>query len=322
MTQPRKTLISICDTPYYHITSRCVRRSFLCGYDQYTHTNYEHRRQWIVERIRLLSSLFAIDIAAYAIMSNHYHLVIKLCPTQVDSWTQREVIERWTHLFKGPLLVQRWLTSQSMTEIEHHAVSEIAEAWRARLTDLSWFMKCLNEPIARQANKEDECTGHFWESRYKSQALRTEGALLTCMAYVELNPIRANMATTLENSDYTSLQERITPTVNRHDALTPAIETHIQQPLSFTLKPLLPFDGNITAEHQGGIPFAFYDYLTLVDWSGRAIRDDKAGHIPAILPPILARLGLTDTDWLENAQHFEARYRKQFAARPQQPQTG
>ena len=84
MTRQRKELVSIDDTPYYYVTSRCVRRTYLCGFDSHISTSYEHRRQWIVERIRLLSSVFAIDIAAYAVMSNHYHLVIKLSPEQAD----------------------------------------------------------------------------------------------------------------------------------------------------------------------------------------------------------------------------------------------
>ena len=108
MTRPRKELISLADTPYYHITSRCVRRAFLCGVDHYSGQNYEHRRQWVVDRIRLLSSLFAIDICAYAIMSNHYHLVLKMCPEQLEGLSDDDIIERWCALFKGPLLIQNY----------------------------------------------------------------------------------------------------------------------------------------------------------------------------------------------------------------------
>ena len=211
MTRPRKELISISDTPYYHIVSRCVRRAFLCGFDNTSQRDYEHRRQWIENRIRLLSSLFGIDICAYAVLSNHYHIVVKLDPQQNVAWSHQEIITRWTSLYKGPLLIQRQQQGASLSPAEQQTVSDIIEVWRHRLTDLSWFMKCLNEPIAREANKEDNCTGHFWESRYKSQALLSEEALLSCMAYVDLNPVRACMADTPETSEYTSIKERIKP---------------------------------------------------------------------------------------------------------------
>jgi hypothetical protein len=88
-------------------------------------------------------------------------------------------------------------------------VESSAEIYKKRLTDISWFMRSLNEPIARQANKEDKCTGHFWEGRFKSQALLDEGALLSCMAYVDLNPVRSRVADTPAQSDFTSIQLRI-----------------------------------------------------------------------------------------------------------------
>jgi hypothetical protein len=108
MTRPRKALISLADTPYYHITSRCVRRAFLCGFDHYSGKDYEHRRQWVVDRIRLLASLFAIDVCAYAVMNNHYHLVLKICPEQIEALSDGDVMDRWCALFKGPLIIQRY----------------------------------------------------------------------------------------------------------------------------------------------------------------------------------------------------------------------
>ena len=171
-------------------------------------------------------------------------------------------------------------------------------------------------------NKEDNCTGHFWESRYKSQALRTEAALLTCMAYVELNPIRAKMANTPEDSDYTSLQERITPTFHLNEAISTAIQQQTLQQFNHPLKPLLAFEGNTTTQIPIGIPFLLMDYLTLVDWTGRTIRADRAGHIPEALSPILERLGLSDTDWLNHTQQFEAHYRRHFARKIKSPLTG
>ena len=125
MTRPRKELISLADTPYYHITSRCVRRAFLCGVDHYSGQSYEHRRQWIVDRIRLLSSLFAIDICAYAIMSNHYHLVLKVCPEQLDELSDNDIIERWCALFKGPLLIQNYLGGGDLKPYEQSAIADI-----------------------------------------------------------------------------------------------------------------------------------------------------------------------------------------------------
>ncbi len=131
MTRPRKEQVCVESTPYYHLTSRCVRRTFLCGIDHTTGKNYEHRRQWIENRIRLLSSLFTVDLCAYAVMSNHYHITVKLCPEQADNWTDHEVIERWTSLFKGPLLVRRWHAGEPLLAAELAVVSEFIACYRA-----------------------------------------------------------------------------------------------------------------------------------------------------------------------------------------------
>ena len=307
MTQPRKRLISPQHTPYYHLVSRCVRRAFLCGEDHHTGKCYEHRRHWIANRIRLLSTLFAVDICSYAVMSNHYHLVVKLGST--DQWSQSDIIQRWLTLFKGPLIVQNRMAGKPLTKAELDTVDDIVEVWRERLQSLSWFMKCLNEPIAREANKEDGCRGHFWESRFKSQALLSDNALLSCMAYVDLNPIRAKMATTPETSDYTSIQERIHPQFDLADAIK---GQHLTGKVELPIKPLLNFDQVITREKENGIPFRFTDYLELIDWSGRAIVTNKRGSIPQGLPPVLTRLGIKLDNWLIDCQQFEGLYRRRF----------
>jgi REP element-mobilizing transposase RayT len=265
MPEPRYRQISVEDTPYYHCISRCVRRAFLCGSDSVTGFDFEHRRQWIVDRIKLLCSVFAVDLCAYAIMSNHYHIVVRINADEVDQWSDEEVAQRWMQIFSGPLLMHQYLTNANLTESELTRVADLFASWRERLADLSWFMRCINEPIARLANAEDHCTGRFWEGRFKSQALLDERALLACMAYVDLNPIRANIAKTPELSDYTSIQERV------------------KQPRSGYLRPF-------EEKEENGIPFKLKDYLELVDWAGREIKLNKRGYIPASAPPILVRL--------------------------------
>lgn len=307
MTRPRKQLVSPSDTPFYHCVSRCVRRAFLCGTDSVTGQNYEHRRQWVEDRIRLLSTLFAIDICAYSVMSNHYHLVVKI--NSSADWSDQDVMDRWLTLYKGPILVQRFRNGEALGQAERETVSQILEVWRKRLQDLSWFMKNLNEPIARMANAEDNCTGHFWESRFKSQALLTEEALLSCMAYVDLNPIRAGMTKTPETSDHTSIRERINPTFNLSDAIK---DQCLTSSIDALIKPLLPFIDVIKPTEQQGLPYSFSDYLQLVDWSGRAVRDNKRGAIPSNLSLILARLNIPPDQWLISSQHFEKIVHQRF----------
>ena len=174
--------------------------------------------------------------------------------------------------------------------------------WQQRLGSISWFMRCLNEEIARKANKEDQCKGAFWEGRFKSQALLDEQALLSCMMYVDLNPIRAGVTPSLEQSDFTSIQQRIR---EYHQVKASSSK---KEPSNVNPFQLLPFVG---AEHQtkkAGINFAFADYLELIDWTGRCIRNDKKGFIASSQPKILQQLGITADAWLEHSEQFMERY--------------
>ena len=224
MTRPRSAQVSLDDTLYYHCIARCVRRAFLCGEDTYSGQNFDHRRDWLVDRIKWQARLFAIDICAYAIMSNHYHLVVRVDREGASAWSDREVIERWCQVFRGPLLIQSYLAGEELGTAQRETVSDIVAVWRERLTNISWFMRCLNEFIARQANREDHCKGRFWEGRFKSQALLDTRALLSCMVYVDLNPIRAGIATDLPGSDFTSVRERLWQVAEQDRQQQPGIE--------------------------------------------------------------------------------------------------
>ena len=162
MPKPRYAQVSLEATPYYHCISRCVRRAFLCGIDTQTGNNYEHRRQLIEDKIHELSNIFAIDVCAYAVMSNHYHLVLHINKPQAEHWTLAYVIEQWYLLFNGTLYSQRYAKGEHLLKSELTILTEHVNTWRKQLMDISWFMRVLNETIARTANKEDQCTGRFW----------------------------------------------------------------------------------------------------------------------------------------------------------------
>jgi len=294
MPQARYRLIDTATTPYYHCVSRCVRRAFLCGMDRLTGKNFDHRKQWILDRVRLLSSVYAVDVCAYAIMSNHFHLVLFVDTKRAEQWSFDETIDRWLQLFKGPPVARKYKAGETLTKWEQDALASWVDVWRDRLADISWYMRCLNETIARMANAEDECTGRFWEGRFKSQALLEEAAVVSCMAYVDLNPIRAGLSSTLEDSDFTSIRERLLQ-FGRKGA---------SQRDNAWLRPL----GGQGIRADRAVPIRLQDYFALVDWTGRAIHQDKRGAIPANVKPILRRLGVVEENWVTNTQHFGNRF--------------
>jgi REP element-mobilizing transposase RayT len=299
MPKPRYTQVSLEATPYYHCVSRCVRRAFLCGTDANTGQSFEHRRQWIEDKLLDIGQHFAIDICAYAIMSNHYHVVLYIDKEQADNWNRDDVIDHWHRLFSGNLISQRYAKNESLSKVELKVLDECVSTWRERLMDISWFMRVLNERIAREANAEDNCTGRFWEGRFKSQTLLDEAALATCMAYVDLNPIRAKMDNTPETSDHTSIKQRIEKA------------QHVNHPnhLKQQVRELMPFAGNPRKHMPKGLPFQLTDYLELVDWSGRIIRTNKRGAIAEDTPPILQRLNIDPEHWIYLTQHYESSFK-------------
>ena len=250
-----------------------------------------------------LASLFYIDIAAFAVMSNHYHIVLHVDKDQAVKADPKDIVRRWHQIYKPKEVSEKYLNDQHLEPHELNQIDVLIDTWRSRLYDISWYMKVLNENISKRANKEDQCSGHFWESRFKSQALLDEKAILSAMAYADLNPIRAAMADTPENSDHTSIQMRI-EYWKQNASQTIANSDETKQPNS-----LLPFAGNHRQPMPKGLIFNLIDYIELIDWTGRVIRDDKRGAIPQSALPILQRLNIPEHHWIELTQNFEQRFK-------------
>lgn len=210
MAIPRRELVDPDNPIFYHLVSRCVRRAWLCGFDRGERRDYSHRKNWLIERLNTLGKAFSVDIYAYAIMSNHFHLVIYYDPKAPKTWSDAEVADRW--LSVCPPRMKDGTVDSGLLEMRRAALlsdPNTAERIRGKLGSLSLFMKLLKQPIARRANLEDEVSGHFFEQRFYSSPLLCNDSVKSAMAYVDLNPIRAKIAKSIAESKHTSIYERI-----------------------------------------------------------------------------------------------------------------
>ncbi|GIW98774.1 MAG: hypothetical protein KatS3mg111_2107 [Pirellulaceae bacterium] len=192
-----------------HCVQRCVRRAFLAGVDPLSGQDYSYRREWIRRRLEALASVFGIDVLTYAIMSNHLHVILRTRPDVVAQWSDREVAIRWLRLFPGHRLEEHLGEPTDSDVAALLADPQRLDTVRRRLSDISWLMRALCEPIARMANRQDDVTGRFWEGRFKAQRLTDEAGLLACAMYVDLNPVRAAMASQPSQAPFTSAYDRI-----------------------------------------------------------------------------------------------------------------
>jgi hypothetical protein len=140
--------------------------------DKFTGQSYEHRRAWVEERLLFLSSVFAIDICAFAVISNHTHLVVCVDKDMADSWSMKEAVRRWHQLYQGTLLSQKYQRENTLSKSEMISLEETLTIYRQRLYDISWLMRNLNEHMAREANKEDGCTGRLYSLPSMALTLR------------------------------------------------------------------------------------------------------------------------------------------------------
>ncbi|MCK7595612.1 hypothetical protein [Pseudomarimonas salicorniae] len=286
MGYPRSLLVSPGAPGTFHCVSRCVRRAFLCGRDPLSGRCFDHRKDWIEARLHELAGVFSISVLAYAVMSNHVHVALRVEPEHAASWSDEEVAERWVRLFPARVdgVIDREACRRKAWVLTGNA--ERISLLRQRLADLSWFMRCLSEPLARLANGEDRCTGRFWEGRFRCQALLDDEAVLACMAYVDLNPVRAGVADDLPGSAYTSIKQRLGKSHDRGES------------------PLREVAGPAAI---GFLPISEQDYIRLVDWAGRQLAPGKRGVIDECAPPVLpARLD--PNAWLAKVSGIESRF--------------
>ena len=337
-----------------HLVQRCIRRAYLAGVDVVSGKNFEHRREWIRCRMERLASVFGVDVLTYAILSNHMHVIIRTRPDVIADWSNSEVALRWLRVFPGRRIDEQLAdpTSNDVETLANNA--ERIQAIRARLSNPSWFMKALCEPIARLANKQDEATGHFWEGRFKALAITDEAGLLACSMYVDLNPIRAAMAQTPEESVHTSAYDRIKSlqgaTIPSAAAELVAIETsdagrvlrtstpeQLRKMNAASKKhrgPSIPRDAwlspltinershsgpqlsstGVRASDKGFLSLDLRDYLTLLDWTGRQRGSAQKADIPKELDPILKRIGIDGRMWVDLVWRFKKYFGRSGAA--------
>ncbi len=337
-----------------HCVQRCVRRAFLTGFDKESGKDYQYRREWIRERMEKLASVFGIDCLTYAILSNHLHVVLRSRPDVVAAWTDKQVALRWLQIFPGKRIDDQ-LGDPTTVDVETLATDKdrLADI-RVRLSDISWYMRALCEPIARIANKEDQCTGSFWEGRFKPTRILDEASLLACCMYVELNPIRAAMAESLEDSHFTSVFDRIggmkgkkiassavsMRALSREEAIKLAKNTTLKQRALLRkearkhkgpsilrdawLSPLTLNErgavgpavskSGLRPSDKGFLSISQEDYLALLDWTGRDGKPGKQGKVPEELAPVLQRLGIEGSMWSELVWHYKRYFGKSPSA--------
>ena len=265
MTLPRSQLIDRENGGWHHVVSRCVRRAWLLGEDSRSGLDFSHRRGWIEERMLALSEVFTVRVYGYAMMSNHFHVALEYRPRDALALTEEEVARRWLRVFPPGSAEHLEAAVEALTgDPERLAVL------RARLADLSWFMRCLNEQIARRANREDGCTGRLWEGRFhSSKPLKSLRAVHACMAYVDLNPLRAGATSGVaEAGERTSVRRRVEESGRDGGKLEEALAP-------------MRLDGEVSRVYTApptSLEVRLSTYLEHLEWTARIDLERRAGR--------------------------------------------
>jgi len=305
----------------FHTVSKVTRGGRLFGIDPLTGKDFSHRKAWIEKLIKHFAGQFAIDVLSFSVMSNHHHQLLRSRPDVAKTWDDTEVARRW--LMICPKRKDENNNPMDPLESELDVIRNNpakVEEIRVRLSDVSWWMRLINQDVAQKANKEDDASGRFFEDRFKGIPVIDEATVLACSVYVDLNWIRACMADTIEQSDFTSGQRRF-QALKAHRELfegfggNSAVAQRLKLADSF-LAPVnlceatespgpIPSVSDDRCSDKGFVPMTAEAYLELVDWSARQVASGKPGSTPTSLPPVLERLGLKPTVWLKLVKNFD-----------------
>lgn len=291
-----------------HLIARVVRRCFLFGEDPVTKKNFDHRKIWIEDQLKLQASQFGIDIISFSVMSNHFHQILRSRPDVVETWGNAEVARRWLILCPKRKNAQGRPLEPTQKEIDAIANSPVeASKIRTRLSDISWWMRILCQKIGTRANQDDKENGRFFQGRFKAVRLLDDEAILACSTYVDLNPIRASMAKSIEKSEFTSGKLRFqTANCTAISAATSADSFLSPIELKSAKNEFgpKPSKSKKRCSDKGVLPLSALDYLQLLDTTARMHRSDKVGFTPGGLAPLLERLGIEVSDWQRLTKDF------------------
>ena len=320
MTRARRCEVFDADTVgVYHCFNRIVRRSYLCGFDPRTGIDYSHRREWLYQRLKSLAKHFAIDVLGYAILSNHYHLILRNRPDLVQRMSDEQVVRAWLKICPSRGQRCRGL-SRDPNDAEIHAEQSRAnrvQELRMRLSNPSWLIRQLSQYMGIRCNAEDQIRGHFWESRFGMRRLLDEAAVLACLAYVDLNPVRASMVGSIEDYPHVSIGERLRAldddAVDTSSWLAPlelagqCDGTSVTVVNRLSRKQLAEILDNSSSTELGSLPMKLEDYAELLRWLASQHRGDGTTALCRV-PSILTKLKLDPVGFSSSANQFGRRF--------------
>ncbi|MGZ3380943.1 MAG: transposase [Isosphaeraceae bacterium] len=305
MTIARAHLVDASVTRWYHCVLRCVRRADLLGEGKFD------RKRWIERRLQELAQIFSVTVAAFAVLDDRLHVLVRLDPDVAKRWSNDDVVRRWARLspprdkYRQPTPVSDgWVKSQRRDS------RGVATA-RERLQSLSWFMKCLKEPLSRLANREEQTRGAFFEGRFKSVAIIDEEALIVTCAYIDMLPVATGIAKTAEAGKHTSIRQRVKHVKAQGGArdLNAARRGSVSGSKATAGREeglwLCPIEDRrrLDSSREGMVEgFSLGNYLLLLEYTGRLFREGEAA-VSAELAGTLERLG-------SNAENWQARLEK------------